>query len=703
MNDFISEMFNYNIKIPLAVRMAITIILLIVIVSVIFIFKNEFSNDDLFKENYKWWAGVAIFNLICITIIMYYYENIEIKGIQGLPGKRGGKGERGKYITCSFCTNNLFVKRTKRYNEIVNLADSVMTEEDNDKMFEKYNEILKSYQNYNIKLDKLDIYEKKYTQTVNSIDNMLSDIGIATKSLIDISQFMVKLLIKQINNTISQGNTEYPGSFHNVIGSFPIGDTVFSNDNNARKLNAFMVDGDIRHPLDFKHRTTFYKYQINELGIKDAIEYSVWTPNPPKGYKSLGDIVVKGNKMPRTNIMACLNDNCLDKMNVNELELVFVYHGIDNELQKKVSRGDSMYKVNINNEDLVNSFRLYSVWRTPLNTMYIKTTNNNDLTNDTVISNILGPASYYRDKFGLVKRSSYSYVKSVLIGYQLPLAVRRLFIVGYYSEYYLEQLENHRTNFINSKYYHDYTRKLEELKREYDSEIISKREYDKYVNKYNEEILRDKYNIIKENYIKKLKEIDKLVKTKKSLYDILYVLIPGGFDTQIYINDEQENGNGGLELSLLQKQILILCKVLFPPNRIPYMIKNECLSFTRISKERRGLVKRLGKVMKDINYRLKLFDDKDNNDSEGGQGDDDSNSNRKINNFCEKNRADVYKYKNMIFEYLDRYTSHIKDGMNKIKQGNYDDFTDSRLKVIVEKMEEFKNYFDRQCSIDLNR
>ncbi len=57
----------------------------------------------------------------------------------------------------------------------------------------------------------------------------------------------------------------------------------------------------------------------------------------------------------------------------------------------------------------------------------------------------------------------------------------------------------------------------------------------------------------------------------------------------------------------------------------------------------------------------------------------------------------------MIYDYLERYTSHIKDGMNKITQGNYDDFTDSRLEVIIEKLNEFKSYFDKQCSIDMKR
>ena len=699
MKNFLLEILDFNIKIPLAVRMGITITLLIIIIAIMFVYKNEFSSDNLFKNNYKWWCIVAIFNLLSISIIMYYYENKEIEGVPGAKGKRGDKGDRGKFITCSFCADNLFVKKTKKYNTIVDLSKSVLTDEQNDEMFESYNKIIKKYNEHNIRLDKLDLYEKNYTDTVQSINSIINNISHSTDKLVYTTQFMVKLCIKEINKIISGGNSQYPGSFHNVIGSFPIGDTVFSNDTKARKLNAFMVDGDVRHPIDFTHRTTFYEYKINQYGFRDAVEYTVWKPNAPENYQSLGDIVVKGHKMPRPNIMACLNKKCLEPMSIKELELVFVYHGIDKQAQRKMQRGDSMYSVKININDMINSFRLYSVWRTPLNTMYVKTTNNSDLENDSVLSNILGNANHYRDKFGLIKRVSYSYAKTVLLGYQLPIAIRRLFILGYYSEYYLSQLEKHKNNFIDSKYYNDYIRELDQLKRKYNAEVISKSEYDKEVKYLNEQVLKEKYNLIKNNYLDKIKQIDEIVKKKKSLYDILTTIIPGGFYAQIYVNESEENSANGIELTLLQKQIIVLCKVLFPPNRIPYMIKNECLSFIRISKKRRELVRRLGKVIRDINYRFKLFTGEKTVDDINDDGDDGSgNETNSIKKYCEENRESVYKYMNMVMEYLQRYTAHIKDGVNKLFRGDYDDFTDSRLEEIVNKLEEFRSYFDKQCS-----
>ena len=100
-------------------------------------------------------------------------------------------------------------------------------------------------------------------------------------------------------------------------------------------------------------------------------------------------------------------------------------------------------------------------------------------------------------------------------------------------------------------------------------------------------------------YIIKLKNIDKFVANKVDLYDILFTVIPGGYDTQIYVNKSEEN-SGGIELLSIQAEILKLCKAVIPPIKPVYNIKNECLSFQKIDLKRQRLIKKIKNYLDEV-------------------------------------------------------------------------------------------------------
>ena len=111
--------------------------------------------------------------------------------------------------------------------------------------------------------------------------------------------------------------------------------------------------------------------------------------------------------MPDNTKYVCLHKDCLKEVGQKELELVFLHCGINNKAsESEISNLVTSYTVSSTLQDNTNLFTVYSIWRTTMNTMYVKTTNDADIKTNSVIANILGVlVAYFVVKIYLLFKS----------------------------------------------------------------------------------------------------------------------------------------------------------------------------------------------------------------------------------------------------------------------------------------------------------
>lgn len=139
---------------------------------------------------------------------------------------------------------------------------------------------------------------------------------------------------------------------------------------NKRVLN-ILTSSNI-YPIDFN---LIWTSDVN----KDGDIFSVWSPVPPKGFTTLGDIIVLGIDKPKLNIISCLPITMLEKISISN---GLIWNDI-NDMGKKcycwnASNIDTFKSSNSYNE---NMNELYNVYNLPLHLLQTNTLiNNNTIT-----------------------------------------------------------------------------------------------------------------------------------------------------------------------------------------------------------------------------------------------------------------------------------------------------------------------------------
>lgn len=732
LRNLIIETFNYDFNIPITVKIIICAVI-IVIISIITYLVSQGTNIYIIDQNYLWYYVLAGFNLLNIICILFYYQykykKLQTDSIPGPEGKIGEKGDRGKYISCSFCDSNIYIKRTKTYRLVLDLAKSAKLQSIMDKdikiLKELHNETYKSYQKIGMVFDNMDSdkiirsigidgieseiingesneinEQSKITiddfQKIITMEN-INDLNATFMTLISFSlKAIMELGIDKINYIITKGQTEKPGSFFNVNGGetgyYSIGDSVF-NGNASSRLNAFMINGDIRNPIGFTKRSQITTYSVGEYGQIVLDNYTVWKPTPPKGYVAMGDIIKKGINPPRPNLIACLNKDCVKDVGIKEFELVFISYDANvnisldeldaDELLNSINNANSRTQKQNDNYNKFSNIMfdeiIYSVWRTTMNTMYIKSVKDNDIITGTVIYNIFGDNTTYFDEYGQAKSETYKLVKDKLKSIKLNKTVYILFVRTYYLVFYYGKMKERINLFYESDYYGDLLNQIKDLKKKYNMKFINKDVYKRRTKEVNQLIVSKPLKIVQNNFSKKIKKIPQIVDNIENLYDLLEIIIPGGLDANIRIdNIVGVDYNSSLKIQI---ELLKLCKVLFPPNLPNYIIKNECIAFDKISLGRRKIINDLTEQVNEFKLRMKIYE---SNPEE----------------YCGPEAWEgIVNYKEIfLFNYLEKYLGHlVKEPIKKILMLELDYFPDSRLKVIVDKFKEFNKFGEEQC------
>jgi len=650
-NHFFEELAKMQTETPISTKITIYTIVLIVVIFAYFFFINA-NMVDIIRDNYNYYFILVIINLINILLVLTYYNSYSgtYIGDTGKKGSKGDKGSRGKFIACSFCKSNIFTQKSSRYSKIINIQETAKIDIENNEVVEKISQYTKQV----IKLG-TDVKDLKSKEFINAMKKI---IGLNMDKYVTI-RGMIYMSIMEINNVISNGLTKFPGSFHRVtgkLGYFPLGDTAFKTPK-AGKLNSFMVSGDVRNPVQFKKMVTFDTLEREGDTLTSFIvsKFTIWRPVGPKDFITMGDVVEVGTEPPNNNIVACLKDNCLRKLDeTKELEMMFIHIGIQDKLNEteedtRIKNLKRSYQI-VNKE--IDKIRLYSIWRTPINTFVTYSVNDENIKTDSLIFNIIGHHAKYLDKYGDVNEKGKKFVTRRLKSISITKPLRTLFILSFYQTYYTKMMDQY----------------IEENKK--DLEKLAKSE--------SEKIIRLEY---KRLLIDKQKEVPFLVDSSKNLYDIAMILFPQGYDERITVDTKSKDITANVLLPI-QIDLLKIMMILFPPKYDLYMIKNECLSYNRIDFERRKLITRTSNEILNTKKYMDVYKVKPELYCDSGKG----------------VKDEIFKLDDLLAKHL----GHIDNYLTRIESRDFDAFSNSRLKLIYKLYKDFNTYLEKSCDSLLN-
>lgn len=694
-STFIDDVTSLSFNIPLKIKIGF-IATLIVILSCGLYFVSKYFDISYFRSSIFWFFFIAIINLVNILGLYIYYNYKlttpeSLKGPSGKKGKRGTRGKSGKFVSCNFCKSNIYIQR-------VHDAALICTVDIPTKDFKDIDS------NYNYFLDLMEKEDIRYTDFVNNIILLKtlkskSSTNAATKfRTLMTPRAIAYMFMTQINynaSDVSYGSIKRPTP---KTGYFPLGDSVYGGIEEFT-LNSFIVNGNIMYPSDYKQLVSFNSYN-SKTGDLDT--FSIWRPigqatnerNPSSNqmekveFQSLGDVCRFGVDKPPINDYATISTECLDIIDPNELKMIFGYVGnmvaSDEELGKEVSGGETASYLITNKAP--SNVELFSVWRTPINTFITNNNADNALTNDTLIMNLVNNNPYMFNEYGSVKTEYRKKLVKLLKTIELnKISIAAIICAHYqitlYEEimYYMNQSKAFVPEFanVNSKKtlgdimdLIDKTHKkyIKFNKNLYETSGGIRMKYDETKEKKIPKMLLDAYDRITE----KLDSIPVIIENTDNLMDIINLLFDGGLNQRIAV-DSDGLMEGGIMINIIQEIIIRICKIMFPPVKPAYMIKDECLGTFDYNKEREELIKTLKNVINEYNTKLLTINKIDS----------------------EVRNTNISNYQTLMYRKIGESCGHIKDYMNKIENMDLDEFTDNRIKSIIYNYKDMNNFLDK--------
>ena len=486
--DFIDAILSFSFTVPLWLQITIVIIIIIALSSASY-FASDLFDTTYMRSGMSWFIFVAVLNLSTILVVFIYYSskmsNINAKISDAKPGpvgKKGQRGKKGKYLSCSYCAKDLFIQQSHSSSvmcELSTYSESFRTIDDNLKYFQSIldNGNTINYNGF--------VYSILLGETISN-----SNVTTTAKFTSLMTSTSISLqLMKSVNDTISKASDLSYGTFRtpNVpVGYYPLGDSVYGG-LETFELNSFSVNGDVLHPPDYIKIVTFTSFNANlDAGDTNSYDtYTIWRPNAisklptfladnervseattnnvatvadPITYLPLGDICRNGTTKPDVNVGIILSEKCLKTIDsFSELTLVFINFG---NLTFSDESADLDYTKN--NTYLItnktpNDIQIFSVWRTPMNT-FITNCNgnnvglkdsrqpvNNQIVNQSFLFNMYNNASYAADKYGNIgdeyKKLASEYLQSI----QLP----RILIASILCKHYEIELFKEMAYYLN--------------------------------------------------------------------------------------------------------------------------------------------------------------------------------------------------------------------------------------------------------------
>ena len=721
--DFTNAISAYEV--PIHYRLYVIIIVCIIIGLIACgYYLTESFDLDIMRNGFSWFIFVAILNLLTILLVFLYYNTTEgtFKGPIGKPGKKGTFGKKGTSVSCNYCKNNIYIQKVRHSDTICSLPSNPKDFQDIFDLENYFNNILgKGHAiDYTSFINNIILNQNKASSNQQAIDNF--------KTLMNTNNISI-LLIKAINNFTKSSNINY-GTFRHPggkIGYQPLGDTVYGGIEDDIELNSFMISGNILYPDSY---TSLLSFKATNHVNGELETYTIWRPNGQTinesgfkntiesiTYKSMGDICRYGTKQPRPDECPTISEKCLEEVDVKDIDLIFIgVNHIKIQDETKIDRYIQSNSYLIENEP-INEIEIFSVWRTPFNTFITNSnTKSNDslnqIVNNTVIYNIINNLSGSLNNYGNVSSKEKKRISNFLNTIQIPKIVVALILCYHYQielikdlVYYINIAKN-LVNIDGTPTHPEFQVDIGTLQFGDLMNLISntKSKYDKYntnlvVNLTNEALLKaqkaNKKRIRKQDYDEsKEKHIPSMlinvyndtnntlltlpikIENTNTLLDVLNIIFENGIESRIAI-DSDGILQGGSFINSIQKMILLICKMLTPPNVPAYTIKDECLGTYPLDRDREENIKDFIDI---LNTYKKLIETINNNEN------------------------NMYDIVDPISEYefltlkMGKLCGHIKNFKDKILSGNLKEITTSRIKGLIEIFNETINNLQNQMN-----
>ena len=706
LTDFINGITNYEWEIPYSLKIGLLFFSIISISAIYYMF-HEKLDQYYWYDSHKWVFVIILVNLINILFIIYYYnqKKTEIVGQPGKSGKSGKKGKRGAFLNCGYCTANLYLQRTKKYNVRADCTFAKSATLDN---------MLNNIDYFNKMIDTNSIDYSEFADNIIMSRDSTNPNSVKFLELLAPNS-LVYMGVYYISRTLGIASRK---SFGTVItptgvpGYLPLGDTI-KGANEDFYLNGFMIEGDIKYP-DVYSVIANMNLSYSPDGVSSDNEvstsnkYTIWRPNSvkitnklpnneivTKNYIPLGELLYYGNNPPPRESIAMIADTCLEEVPSDQLDLMFIYFGLNNYTTVgKTNQSDVISaEFAINNVEN-NDAEIFSAWRTPMNTMvvnycsYATSTYNNSL----AYNIIKGNPEYVDDSTGNIKGAGRNMINTRLDNVSIPQIMAAAYITRHYEifirnelYYYVSQYRSKVAEFAGLNENTSVADMLTAIR-------IAK----KNVQRFNQGLGVDNKTAKKIAAGKiKTKRIpepvlnaytsatDKLgllgvkINNCTTLRDLMGVIFDGDLDFQIAI-DNDGLAMGGSHLSEVQDIVLRICQVLFPPAGKAYNIKQECLGIAQIDREKEDLISKLDNL---LSRHKKLMDDYKSDPDK----------------YCSNWEA-VTKFEEQIYGKIGEYVGHIPDYMAKIEKLNMDEFTKSKIKIIIKYYQMLVDYIDGNCN-----
>lgn len=696
LSNFVNYISAYQLNIPGWLIGSIIFLLIVLFVIGGYFLRDMFDMLYL-KSGFVWFLFIAIVNLSTIFIIFVYYTNkpASVVGVPGIKGKKGKKGKKGTSVSCGYCKNNIYLQKVRKSNTICTL--SAYTKEFQP-IYDNYN----YFQNMIDKGSNIDYYGFLNTILVGkSLSANISQTFVDKFTTLMTPSAIAVSLIKVINQGLTSASDRTYGTFRTPVpkvGYVALGDEVYGG-TDTFGLNSFVVNGNIMYPAGFNKLVSFQSYNeitgdydiytiwqlqsqtVNDVGFGGTTEQHEFLP--------LGDVCNIGINNPKINDYAMIKDTCLEQVNSQDLKLVFIYAGNIQSTKSSISPDYTQEDTYLIENDVINDIEIYSVWRTPMNTFITNCNSLNKLTNDTVLANIINETADAYNEFGGIISKYRQWVNDKLKNVLIPqIVVAMLYSrhfemesmreLIYYINKYQSQVPELRGKSINKMSFSELMNLVKTIKTQYEdynSALVKKASLSlSDSSDAKPKPTRYKYNtadekrlpimIMKtyENINTALNTLAVQVENTSTLLDVIKLIIPNGLEGRIAV-DSDGIAQGGVILNAIQETVVRISKMLFPPNRPVYIIKDECLGTFTIDKERESIIREFTDEKEKYNKIIDII----------------TNNYDKYSSQIITIRA----YEDLSMKKIGQLCGHISNYMDKVHNLELDEFTTNRIKGLI--------------------
>ena len=157
----------------------------------------------------------------------------------------------------------------------------------------------------------------------------------------------------------------------------------------------------------------------------------------------------------------------------------------------------------------------------------------------------------------------------------------------------------------------------------------------------------------------KLLTISIQIENTNTLLDIVNLVFDNGLNTRVAV-DSGGIAEGGVLLNEIQETVLRICKILMPPTKPAYTIKDECLGTFGLDKDREEDIKLLTESIDKYIKSIELI-----------SGDPNKFSSASTN---------IRNYQTLMYSQIGQMCGHIENYQSKLNNMNLEEFTTTRIK-----------------------